>query len=186
VAPGQRTARSRGRPGAKWSRRGNKVANVSLTWFASRWRNHQPKRAEKPHSKFSARKTLDGPATRPKTPLAVENSVGKLAVERKQRRLMSARERECGELPPPICPCLTARLGRDFFCTHGVGGDGDARPHTVARIQANPILLRAFGVCLQRVKNAEPKRPKPCDSARLIHWGTRPGICSLSRLHGFR
>jgi HSP20 family protein len=24
-----------------------------LTWFASRWRNHQPKRAEKPHSKFS-------------------------------------------------------------------------------------------------------------------------------------
>jgi len=51
-----------------------------LTWFASRWRNHQPKRAKKPHSKFSARKTLDGPATRPKTPLAVENSVGKLAV----------------------------------------------------------------------------------------------------------
>jgi len=25
-----------------------------LTWFASRWRNHQPKRAEKPHSKFNA------------------------------------------------------------------------------------------------------------------------------------
>ena len=50
-----------------------------LTWFVSRWRNHQFKQAEKPHSKFSARKTLDGPATRPKTPLAVENSVGKLA-----------------------------------------------------------------------------------------------------------
>jgi len=50
-----------------------------LTWFASRWRNHQFKRAEKPHSKFSARKTLDGPATRPITPLAVENGVGKLA-----------------------------------------------------------------------------------------------------------
>jgi hypothetical protein len=27
---------------------------------------------------------------------------------------MSARERELGELPSPICPCLTARLGRDF------------------------------------------------------------------------
>jgi hypothetical protein len=51
-----------------------------LTWFAGRWRNHQPKRAEKPHSKSSARKTLDGPATRPMTPLAVENSVGKPAV----------------------------------------------------------------------------------------------------------
>jgi hypothetical protein len=25
-----------------------------LTWFASRWRNHQPKRAEKPHSKVNA------------------------------------------------------------------------------------------------------------------------------------
>jgi hypothetical protein len=50
-----------------------------FTWFASRWRNHQPKRAEKPHSKSSDRKALDGPATRPQTPLAVENSVGKLA-----------------------------------------------------------------------------------------------------------
>src|SRR4051794_821950 len=50
-----------------------------LTWFASRWRNHQSKRAEKPHSNSSRRKVLDGPATRPKTPLAVENSVGKLA-----------------------------------------------------------------------------------------------------------
>jgi hypothetical protein len=37
------------------------------------------KPAEKPHSKFSVRKALDGPATRPKTPLAVENGVGKPA-----------------------------------------------------------------------------------------------------------
>lgn len=28
---------------------------------------------------------------------------------------MSARERECGELPSPICPCLTERLSRDFL-----------------------------------------------------------------------
>jgi len=69
-----------------------------LTWFAGWWRNHQPKRAEKPHSKSSGRKTLDGPATRPTTPLAVENGVGKLAA--KVRR-MSARERESGELPSP-------------------------------------------------------------------------------------
>src|SRR5882724_4759758 len=47
-----------------------------LTWFVSRWRNHQPKRAEKPHSKSVRCKTPDGPATRPKTPLAVENGVG--------------------------------------------------------------------------------------------------------------
>ena len=49
-----------------------------LTWFASWWRNHRPKQAEKPHSKSSGRKALDGPATRPKTPLALENGVGKL------------------------------------------------------------------------------------------------------------
>jgi hypothetical protein len=47
-------------------------------WSASWWRNHQLKQAEKPHSKSSVRKALDGPATRPMTPLAVENGVGKL------------------------------------------------------------------------------------------------------------
>jgi len=56
----------------------NKNRRRVLTWFASWWRNHQFKQAEKPHSKSSVRKALDGPATRPKTPLAVENGVGKL------------------------------------------------------------------------------------------------------------
>jgi len=32
-----------------------------LTWFASRWRNHQPKRAEKPHSKFSPGNGVERP-----------------------------------------------------------------------------------------------------------------------------
>jgi hypothetical protein len=44
---------------------------------------------------------LDGPATRPTIPLAVENSVGKPAATREGVRLMSAREREHGELPSP-------------------------------------------------------------------------------------
>ena len=52
-----------------------------MTWFARRWRNHQPKRAEKPHSKSRRSNALDGPATRPMTPLAVENSVGKPAAD---------------------------------------------------------------------------------------------------------
>ena len=84
-------------------------------------RNRQPKRAKRPHSKFSDRKALDGPAMRPKTPLAVENGVGKLAAEVRQ---MSARERERGELPSPICPCLTARLSRGFFFRAGRKGNG--------------------------------------------------------------
>ena len=82
-----------------------------LTWFVSRWRNHQFKQAEKPHSKFSARKTLDGPATRPETPLAVENSVGKLAAAEMWRQ-MPARERELGELPSPIWSLLDRKVGQ--------------------------------------------------------------------------
>jgi hypothetical protein len=60
-----------------------KIRRRVLTWFASRWRNHQPKRAEKPHSKSAHRKVPDGPATRPTTPLAVENGVGKPAAPEK-------------------------------------------------------------------------------------------------------
>ena len=86
-----------------------------MIWFAGRWRNHQPKRAEKPHSKFSDRKALDGPATRPKTPFAVENGVGKPAAPREGARLMPVRERELGTLPSPICPCLAERPGRDLM-----------------------------------------------------------------------
>jgi hypothetical protein len=59
-----------------------KIRRRVLTWLAGRWRNHQPKRAEKPHSKSARCKTADGPATRPKTPLAVENGVGKPAAPR--------------------------------------------------------------------------------------------------------
>jgi len=33
----------------------------------------------------------------------------------KSVRQMLARERELGELPSPICPGLTARLGRDLL-----------------------------------------------------------------------
>jgi len=65
VALGERAAKSGGCPGAKWLRRESYRRRV-LTWFAGRWRNHQLKRAEKPHSKFSDREALDGPATRPK------------------------------------------------------------------------------------------------------------------------
>jgi hypothetical protein len=61
---------------------------------------------------------LSGPATRPKTPLAVENSVGKLAAP-EMRRQMPARERELGELPSPIWSLLDRKVGQglDVF-TH--------------------------------------------------------------------
>ena len=59
---------------------------------------------------------LDGPATRPITPLAVENGVGKLAAN---VRLMSARERECGELPPPISSPSGRKTGRGHLFSGG-------------------------------------------------------------------
>ena len=38
-----------------------KIRRRVLTWFAGRWRNHQPKRAEKPHSKSAAPKGAGRP-----------------------------------------------------------------------------------------------------------------------------
>jgi hypothetical protein len=35
---------------------------------------------------------------------------------------MPVRERELGELPSPICPCLTARSGRDLLFSAGAQG----------------------------------------------------------------
>jgi predicted N-acetyltransferase YhbS len=72
---------------------------------------------------------------RPATPLAVENGVGKLAAKVRQ---MSARERECGELPSPICPCLTVRSGRDFLFFEKE--DGGALAKTVPPA-ARPVRL---------------------------------------------
>jgi len=85
-----------------------------LTWFASWWRNHQPKRAEKPHSKSRRRKALDGPATRPVTPLAVENSVGKPAAPCGGRQML-ARERERGALPSPNLSLADRKVGQGHF-----------------------------------------------------------------------
>ena len=84
MAWGERAVKNSGRPGANGGDAKKDHRRVS-TWFAGRWRNHQLKRAEKPHSKFSGRKALDGPATRPETPLAVENGVGKLTAPARVR-----------------------------------------------------------------------------------------------------
>ena len=85
-----------------------------FTWFASRWRNHQPKRAEKPHSKSSGRKALDGPATRPKTPLAVENGVGKLAAPARVAPNASLGKREW-RTPIPHLSLLDRKVGQGLI-----------------------------------------------------------------------
>ena len=90
-----------------------------FTWFASRWRNHQPKRAEKPHSKFSGRKALDGPATRPKTPLAVENGVGKLAAPARVAPNASPGKREW-RTPIPHLSLLDRKVGQGVIVFRNV------------------------------------------------------------------
>jgi len=63
-------------------RRGSAVTSVSSLGSQAGVRKRQPQRAQRPHSMIQRRKTLDGPAMRPATPLAVENGVGKLAAPR--------------------------------------------------------------------------------------------------------
>jgi len=75
-----------------------------FTWFASRWRNHQPKRAEKPHSIIRNRKNPDGPATRPITPLAVENGVGKPAASERSAPNVGAGKRVWRTPTPQFVP----------------------------------------------------------------------------------
>jgi len=91
VAPGQRAVKSGGRPGANGKDADTQSQTCLYLVRKPAFRKRQPKRAKRPHSKFSDRKALDGPAMRPMTPLAVENGVGKLAANARQ---MPAWERE--------------------------------------------------------------------------------------------
>ena len=82
-----------------------------LTWFASRWRNHQPKRAEKPHSKVNAARRWPA-LLRGRKELRLPWRIASGSWQPlRDERLMSAREREPGELPTPICPCLIPLCG---------------------------------------------------------------------------
>jgi len=98
VASGYGSVKSGSRPEVSRHRQGIPVINLSEPGSQACVRKRRSKRAKRPHSKFSGRKALDGPAMRPATPLAVENGVGKLAANVRQ---MPAWERECGELPSP-------------------------------------------------------------------------------------
>ncbi len=72
-----------------------------LTWFAGRWRNHQSKRAEKPHSKFSVARHWTALLRGRKLRLPWRIASGSRQPPARAMRLMSAREREHGELPSP-------------------------------------------------------------------------------------
>ena len=100
-----------------------------LTWFAGRWRNHQSKRAEKPHSKSRGGNARDGPATRPETPLAVENSVGKpAALARGRAQCRPGEESMANSHRPLSCPSdRKVRWARLFF-GGALGAPASCRP----------------------------------------------------------
>jgi len=72
------------------------------------------KRAEKPHLKFSGRKALDGPATRPETPLAVENGVGKLTAPEKGAPNVSMGKRDW-RTPIPHLSLFDRKVGQGLI-----------------------------------------------------------------------
>jgi hypothetical protein len=85
---------------------------VCLPGWQAGDRNRQPKRAKRPHSKFSDRKALDGPVMRPTTPLAVENGVGKLAAKARQ---MPASGKRAWRTPNPNLSLPDREVGQGLF-----------------------------------------------------------------------
>jgi hypothetical protein len=85
-----------------------------LTWFASRWRNHQPKRAEKPHSKFNFARGWTALPRGRRLRLPRRMASGSRQPPQGERQ-MSARERELGELPSPDLSPLGRKAGRGLF-----------------------------------------------------------------------
>ena len=85
-----------------------------LTWFASRWRNHQPKRAKKPHSKSDVARCQTALPRGRRTPFARRMASGSRQPPQGERP-MSARERECGELPSPELSPFHRKVGRGLF-----------------------------------------------------------------------
>ena len=86
-----------------------------LTWFASRWRNHQPKRAEKPHSKFNIVRCWTALPRGRRLRLSRRMASGSRQPPRGERP-MSARERECGELPFPKFVLVQSQDWAGTFC----------------------------------------------------------------------
>ena len=132
MAPGQRTAKSGGRPGAKRCRRGTAVTNVSSPGLQVAVRKRQPKRAKRPHS------TIQRPQGAGRPCYEAGNSACRGEWRREagspaRVRLMSAWERESGELPAPNLPPSSRKTGRGLFVL--------LKPHREERGRASPQIF---------------------------------------------
>jgi hypothetical protein len=126
VAPGKRAAKSGGCPGANRSRRAEKIADVSRPGSQAGGATTSPSELKSltQNSALAQNANLDGPAMRPLTPLAVENSVGKPAAPPKAGRPMSATGKRAWRTPiPDLAPVRSqGRAGASSFPT--IAGPG--------------------------------------------------------------
>lgn len=135
----------------------NRSYSRVLTWFAGRWRNHQPKRAEKPHSKSSAARRWTALLRGRRLRLPWRIASGSRQPSR-DVRLMSARERERGELPSPDLSLLGRKAGQGLIVSprsflpapihHGCGRDslapmGGRYSPAGDRRHQSPVCLRS-------------------------------------------
>jgi len=100
VAAGQRIANAMAVRRLKGGDAESQITSVSSSGPRPGARKRRPQRAQRPHSKFSGRKALDGPVMRPATPLAVENGVGKPAAPQGRAKCRPGKESLANSHPP--------------------------------------------------------------------------------------
>ena len=88
-----------------------------LTWFAGRWRNHQPKRAEKPHSKANAARRWPALLRGRRLRLPWRIASGS---RQPMRRLMPALGKRAWRTPIPDLSLLDRKVGQGLFVSEMV------------------------------------------------------------------
>jgi hypothetical protein len=134
----------------QWVKTRKRNCRRVLTWFASRWRNHQPKRAEKPHSKSNVARCWTALLRGRRLRLSRRMASGSRQPPRGERP-MSARERECGELPSPkFVPVQPQGWAGTFCFVPGPLSLAAARGPVALKpgpIQADRRVTRQNGFC---------------------------------------
>jgi hypothetical protein len=89
---------------------------------------------------------LDGPATRPKTPEATENGVGKLAATERRAPNVSTGKR-AWRTPKPDLSLLDRKVWQGLFLPHSVVGDSMLLFEVFSESTFRPVCLGGFELC---------------------------------------
>ena len=136
--------------------------------------------AEKPHSKSSVRKALDGPATRPKTPLAVENGVGKLTAPERGAPNVGMGKR-AWRTPIPHLSLFDRKVGQGLIVSTTGKPRTSGTPHRIEEphpTSARLTLPCALREVLQPIQGHSSLRQPKCHGGR--YGRVRSLLASLS------